>query len=135
MHPLVPYLWAAGGVQLLMAAANAVLPGKLHYRENLAKVAPIIRQIFIVHSVYIVLVLVMFSGLCFLFAPELAGRAPLGRFLSGGMALFWLPRLFIQVFYYDDALKRQNRVAHLTFTLAVAALVVIFGLAVSGVVR
>ena len=129
MRTLVPYIWMAGLVQLLMAASNALLPRRLQYRENLAKVSPIIRQIFIVHSVYIVFILIIFSGLCLFFASELAGASPLGTFLSGCMALFWLPRIFIQRFYYDAEVKKQNRPADAAFTLALSFLAATFVIA------
>ena len=57
MRSLIPWLWAAGAVQLVIIAANFVLPKKLRCRENLARVSPMIREVFIVHWVYIVLVL------------------------------------------------------------------------------
>ena len=82
MSALLLLLWLAGLVQILIAAANIFLPRKLHYRENLGRVAPIIRQIFVVHSVYIVGVLLLFAALTLGFAPELASRHGLGRFLA-----------------------------------------------------
>jgi hypothetical protein len=122
MTDLVPWIWAAGGLQLLIASANVVLPKKLAYRENLARVSPIVRQVFIVHSVYIVLVLVAFAVMCFLFAPELAGASPIGRFLSSALAVFWLLRAVIQIFYYDPEVKASNPGAHVAFSLAVTFL-------------
>ena len=95
MNTIVPYIWIAGGVQLAIAAANFVLPRKLRYEENLTRVDPIIRQIFVVHSAFIVFVLVTFAALCFLFAVEFTA-SPLGRFLSGWLALFWALRLVMQ---------------------------------------
>jgi hypothetical protein len=62
MHPLIPYIWAAGAAQLLVASASLFAPRMLHYRENLAKLAPIVRQIFIVMNCYIVLVPVASPG-------------------------------------------------------------------------
>ena len=86
-----------------------MLPRKLRYAENLRRVEPIIRQVFIVHSVYIVYVLVAFAVICFAFAPELAGATRLGRFLSAWLALFWAPRLIVQWTYYDgDRLDAQT---------------------------
>ena len=122
MTDFVPWIWAAGGLQLLIASANFALPKKLAYRENLSRVSPIVRQVFIVHSVYIVLVLVAFALLCFLFAPELAGASTLGRFLSGSLAVFWLLRAVIQIFYYDPEVKAKNPGAHVAFALAVTFL-------------
>ncbi len=135
MNPLVPFIWAAGIVHLAIGAANWFVPGMLNYRENLQKVPPIIREIFIVHSIYIVLVLISFSLLCFLFAPELAGQSPLGKFLSVSVAVFWLLRIPIQIFYYDAVIKRQNRSANVAFTLALCYLGVVFAVAALGIVK
>ena len=52
MRALLLLLWIAGFVQLAIASTNVFLPAKLNYRENLSRVSPIIRQIFVVHSVW-----------------------------------------------------------------------------------
>jgi hypothetical protein len=132
MSPLVPWIWAAGGLQLLVASANFFAPRKLRYRENLAKVSPIVREIFIVQNVYVVLVLVAFALVCFLFAPDLVGRSPLGLFLSGFLALFWGGRVVIQLFVYDRELKRNNPRMHALFLAAVVYLTAVFALAALG---
>jgi hypothetical protein len=118
MHPLIPYIWAAGAAQLLVASASLFAPKMLHYRENLAKLAPIVRQIFIVMNCYIVLVLVAFAGLCFGFAGELAGQSVLGRYFSGFLAIFWSMRVLIQLFFYDRQTKRSHPVFNLLFLAA-----------------
>jgi hypothetical protein len=122
MTNFVPWIWAAGVLQLLIACANFFLPKQLAYSENLSRVSPIVRQIFIVHSLYIVLVLVAFAVLCFQFAPELAGATGMGRFLSSLLAVFWLLRAVIQIFYYDPEVKAKNPAAHVGFSLAVTFL-------------
>jgi hypothetical protein len=129
MKNLIPFIYAAGALHLLIASANFFLPKKLRYAENLAKVAPIIRQVFIIHSIYIVMMLVFFAALCFAFAPELAGDSRLGTFLSAFLALFWLPRVGIQLFYYDASLKRQNRLAHFVFVAIFIYLAAVFSIA------
>jgi len=122
-------IWCAGVVQLCIAAANFFAPRKFGYRENLARVSPLVRHVFVVHSVYIVLVVVMFAALCGLFAPDLAGASPLGRFLSGCLALFWGLRLVIQLAVYDRAVRRQNRAVDLLFIAAFVYLTGVFGAA------
>jgi len=111
MNRLVPYIWAAGIIQWVIAAANLFIPGKLGYGENLVKVSAIVHQIFIVHAVYIVGVLIGLGALSMCFAPELASGQGLGRFLSLMMAAFWLPRIVVQLGYYDERVKAQNRLA------------------------
>src|SRR5215469_4525554 len=109
MNRLILLIWAAGAVQLAILGANFVLPKKLECATNLPRVSPMIRQVFVVHWVYIAGVLAIFSALCFGFAPELAGASRLGHFLSATIALFWLPRIPIQLFVYDGELRRRHR--------------------------
>jgi len=129
MQRLIFFIWAAGAVQLLILAANFVMPGKLHCRENLVRVSPMIRQVFIVHWVYILAILAIFSALCFWFAPELAGASRLGRFMSGAIAVFWLPRIPIQLFVYDSELRRQHRLGDIAMICAIGFVVLVFGAA------
>jgi hypothetical protein len=129
---IIPWIWAAGGVQIAIAAANFVLPKKLRYWENLRRVDPIIRQVFVVHSVYIVFVLLAFAALCFGFAQELAGGSSLGRFLSGWLVLFWAPRLIVQWTYYDAEVRRRNRLGHWAFSVAIVYLIAVFTAAALG---
>jgi len=125
----LPWIYVAGALQLIIAAANLFVPEKLGYGESLKKVSPIVRQIFIVHCAYIVWVLLAFALICFLYPVELAGGRGLGRLLSGWMALFWGVRVFIQRFYYEKSTKQLNRPADIGFTLAFAYLSIIFALA------
>jgi hypothetical protein len=129
MNALLLLLWSAGLVQILIAASNFFLPRKLHYQENLGRVAPIIRQIFVVHSVYIVGVLLLFAALTLGFAPELTSGHGLGRFLAGGIALFWLFRAPVQLLYYDASLRRTNRFGDIAHTAAAIFLTVAYGAA------
>lgn len=122
-------IWAAGAVQVAIIATNFSLPGKLRVREGLAGVPKFLRQIFYVHWVYIVIVLGLFASLCFRFARELAGATAMGRFLSGFMAAFWLLRIVLQVFYYDRAIRRENRFLDGLYMLALVVLVGVFGTA------
>jgi len=126
---MIRAIWGAGAVHVGIMAANVPLPRRLMVRERLAGVPRFIRQIFYVHWVYIVIVLGLFAGLCFGFAPELAGASGLGRFLSGFMAGFWLLRILLQVVYYDREVRRENRGLDLIYLGALVVLVVILGIA------
>jgi hypothetical protein len=132
MNSLVALIWAAGAVQLIILAANFVLPQKIECRENLVHVSPMIRSVFVVHWAYILVVLGLFSTLCFAFAPELAGGSRLGHFLSAAIALFWLPRIPIQLFVYDAELRRRHRMGDVAMLLAIAFVVLVFGAAAFG---
>jgi len=118
MPMLITALWVAGFVQLAIALANFTLPRKLNYRENLTHLAPMVRQIFIVHSGYIVGIVVLFAAITFGFAPELAGGRGLGRFLAASMAVFWACRVPLQIFYYDPQVRRSHRTGDVAITVA-----------------
>lgn len=133
MNRLILLIWAAGAVQLAILGANFVLPQKLECRQNLLRASPMIREVFVVHWIYIVGVLGIFSALCFRFAPELAGGSRLGHFLSATLALFWLPRIPIQLFVYDSELRRRHRFGDVAMLLAITFLVLVFGSAALGV--
>jgi len=135
MNPLIPLVWAAGAVQLIIVGSNAVLPKKLHYRENLSKMSPLLRQIFVVHSIFIVLVVVGFSGLCFFFSAHLLDGDPLGRSLSAFLAVFWLLRIIFQLAYYDGEYRRQHRLADVAYTGACCFLGGVFAVAALGIIR
>ncbi len=127
MAEMAVWIKIAGLVHWAIAAANIALPKKLKYRDNLSRVTPMFRQVFVVHSVYIVAVVVALGYICVRFAPELAGDEPLGRFLALGLAFFWGARLVIHLFYYDSGVRRRNRIGDLAFIAAIGYLVTVFG--------
>jgi hypothetical protein len=126
---LVTWLWVAGAIQTAIVLANAVLPAKLNVHKGMASVPRFLRQVFVVHWIYIVLTVSLFSLVCFFFAHDLAGGSRLGRFLCIAMGVFWGLRLPLQLFYYDAELRRRNRLLDMAYVLALVALIAIFGAA------
>jgi hypothetical protein len=49
------------------------------------------------------------------------------------MAIFWMPRIPIQLFLYDPELRRQHRLGDVVILLAFSFLVIVFGAAALGV--
>jgi hypothetical protein len=129
MLPLSRILWLAAAVQMAIAASNIFLPRILRYRENLSRVSPIIRQIFVVHSAYLVGVVLLFAVITVGFTSDLASGHGLGRFLSAAIAFFWLCRMPLQLFYYDANLRRSNRWGDLAYNAAAGFLCIAYGAA------
>jgi len=119
----------SGAVLVLIALANLIVPSKLRYRENLARLSPIVRQVFILHSVYMVLIVLGFAALCLEFPADLAGGSALGRGLSGFLAIFWISRAVVQWVYIDKATKASNPFGNVAYTTATAAIGCVFALA------
>jgi len=123
----VRLIWVAGAIQGGIVLVNGILPGRLRVREKMDHVPTFLRQIFYVHWIYIVLIVGLFSALCFGFAAELSGGSALGRFLSGFIAVFWLLRVALQCFYYDREVRRANRPLDAGYLASLIALSLIFG--------
>lgn len=127
-------LWIAGGLQLAIAAANLPLARILRFREEHARLSPLVRQIHEVHHAYTAGVLVLFAAVSLTFPSEIAGSA-LGRFLAGAIAIFWGARAVVQRTFYDRATLRRHRAADWGFTLVFVFLAAVYAAAASGGLR
>ncbi len=85
---------------ILIASANA--PIALKWRENLAPLPKLLRQMFWVYGWFIVLMIVSFGVMTLVHADTLANAGnPLARWFCGLIAVFWLVRLLVQFFVFD----------------------------------
>jgi hypothetical protein len=118
MSPVL-LLRVAGVLLLALAAIHPFMPARFHWKEELARISLLNRQIFLVHVFFIGLVLVMMGSLSAL-APELlVARGPLAQLVAGAFAVFWFARLVTQWFVYDRSLWRGqsfNTAVHWLFT-------------------
>lgn len=118
MNPEV-HLRIAGAMQIALALMHLDFGRRFHWREELARLSLLNRQIFHVHTLFVCLVLVLFGSLS-LFAPDaLLEPTSLARLVLGGIAGFWAVRLYCQWFVYDRALWRAQpfrTVMHIVFT-------------------
>lgn len=102
-------LGIAGAAQIVLAVAHLSFPKRFAWKEELARLSLINRQIFLVHTFFICVILVLFGALS-LFAPEaLLEPSPLRRPVLGGIATFWFLRLVCQWLVYDSSLWRGDR--------------------------
>lgn len=127
--------WAVGTMHLLVASVNYFAIRKLDYPGNLAKVSPIVRQVFIVQNVYIVLVQIGTAAMCFFFVEELTGASLLGRCVAWFFAFFWGLRVAIQLFFYDPVVKRAHAKFNAAFLVVYLFLTSVFSAAALGLLR
>ena len=134
---IAPKLWVqvAGGVQLAIIVANLALPRRIRPRESLAQAPAVVRQIFFSHWLYVLLTVAIFAVACVLFPAEIAGGNSLGRYLAAAMAVFWLLRIPIQLFFFDPEFRRQNRMADVAMTLGLFYLSGVLVAAALGMLR
>jgi hypothetical protein len=113
----------AGVGQIALVAASPILiPRVLGWREELALLRPLTRQIFWTYAGYILCFNLAF-GLVSAFTPDLLiDRSPLATAVSAFIAVYWIARVLIQFFYYD----RSAAPAGLVFVLGEWLLVALF---------
>lgn len=127
---LETHLRLAGALLLLLAAVHPLFPKQLGWKEDLAKLTLLNRQIFLVHVGFIVLMLVLFGVLALVFAADLVAPSRLAAAVLGGLTLFWGLRLLTQQFIYDRSLWRGNRrntLLHVLASLLWTYLTAVFG--------
>ena len=115
-----PHLRVVGASLIALAIAHLYFARHLNWKTDAARLSPVNRQVFHVHTFFICLTLVMMGVLALGFPETLTARTPLARLVLLGHTAFWAIRLLFQWFVYDTALWRGHRLntaVHLLFTL------------------
>jgi hypothetical protein len=125
-------LQVAGLGLILLAAAHLLFPRRFKWREELAHLSLLNRQIFMVHTFFICLVLTMMGALSVFGSALLLEPTPLARVNLAGFTVFFAVRLIVQWFVYDSALWRGHRfntLMHIFFSGLWLYLTVLYGYA------
>lgn len=123
-----------GGLLLVLAIIHVIFPRYFNWREELAGLQLINRQMMQVHTFFIALTVGLIGLLCLTSAPEIVGT-PLGRKLALGLAVFWGLRWCFQFFVYSPDLwkgKAFETTVHVVFGLLWTYLTVLFTLVAMG---
>lgn len=102
------------------------------WRRELQQVSLLTRQVFAVHSFFIMMMVGMFGALSLVFTSALLEPTPLGRLVLAGLVIFWASRLVMQWLVYDKRLwkgKTAETVVHYVFTGVWGYFTVVYGAA------
>ena len=102
------HLRIVGVIMLLLVAMNTYVPRRFRWREEMASLSILNRQIFQVHAVFICIILMMFAALTLFMTRALLEPTPLARAVLIGMGMFWLLRMLTQWFVYDPRIWRGD---------------------------
>ena len=121
---LTLWLQTAAGFQLAVAILNLFLVRILDWKEELARLPLLIREVFRVHSWFISLTLFIFATMTWRFAGEIARASdPFVRWLATGVGIFWGTRFVLQFAYYSSSHWR----GHAARTLVHGILLITYG--------
>ncbi len=106
---LLVHLHVGGLAMASLVIVNLFIPSRFHWREEMSRLSLVNRQIFQVHTVFLVLTLALFSALLLTCAGELLEPTRLSRAILTGLTIFWAVRLAAQWCFYSSALWRGHR--------------------------
>lgn len=115
---------------MALAAVHAIFPKYFNWKQELASLSLINKQMMQVHTFFIALVVLMMGFICFTSPTELL-ETPLGKKISLAFAIFWGARFVIQFFGYSSALwkgKTFETVVHIVFAAFWGYCTVVFAL-------
>ena len=128
MSDMKTLLQLAGGGQLLLALATLSVPRMLGWREELARLRPLNRQIFTTYAGYILCTNLCF-GLLSLLAPAwLLDGTPLAAAVAWYIAAYWGVRLVLQFVYYQAPPGAFYTTMEVLFSLLFAYLTGVYAL-------
>ncbi len=107
-----------GTLLMVLAVVHIIFPRYFNWKEELASMQLINRQMMMVHTFFIALTVFLMGLLCLSAAAQLMDTQ-LGKTLSLGLAIFWTFRLFIQFFGYSSVLwkgKKLETAIHILFS-------------------
>jgi hypothetical protein len=102
---------------ILLAVVHAIFPKYFNWKQDLASLSLINKQMMQVHTFFIALVVLMMGCLCITSPAELL-ETPLGKTISLAFGVFWGARFVIQFLWYSPSLwkgKTFETVVHILF--------------------
>jgi hypothetical protein len=122
-------LFLAGLAQLVLAVGSLAIPKVLGWKLELAKVQPLIRQMFWTYAAYILVINICFGLLSIIGINELTDGSFLAKVVTGFIAVYWISRVLVQFFYFDRSEFPSgvlNRLAEVVLTVLFIFLSIIY---------
>jgi hypothetical protein len=122
------YIKIAGALMIALALLHAIFPRRFQWKEELASLTLLSRQVMYVHTFFIALTVMLMGLLCITSARQLI-ETDLGKRIAFGLAVFWFARLMIQFFGYSSELwkgKAFETAVHISFSAIWAYFSLIF---------
>ena len=120
----------AGLAHFGILIASAMVPAKLNWKEELARLSPLQRQMYWIYGAYIVLCIVAFGLISLILPEELISGDPLANAVCLLIAVFWGGRLALQPFMKVKPILGRvwwMHVGYHTLTLAFLFMTAVYG--------
>ena len=134
---IVLHLRIAGALLVALALMHAGFPRYFQWKQKLAGLDALQRQIAQVHTFFIALTVLLMGALC-IRSPQELSSTPLGHTVLAGLAIFWGCRLVFQWLVYSPSLWRGRRFEtfmHLLLSVLWVYLTAVFAFGAAAAVR
>lgn len=124
-------LWLSGVGFALLVVASFWIPVILGWKEKLAGLTPLMRELFWTYAAYVFANHVFFAVLSLGFRDWLLSGTPAAGAMSAFITLWWTVRVYLQFFGFDLSEVEDtpvNRVAKHLLTLLFVYLMIFFGI-------
>lgn len=115
-------IFICGILHIALAIGSIIIPKVLQWSSELAKVKPLIRQMFWTYAAYILVINICFGLVSIFGTEELFNHSFLAKSITLFISIYWLTRIAIQFFYFDTTDAPKGWI----FTLGEIALVGLF---------
>jgi hypothetical protein len=126
------YIYLAGLGQIALVIGSLTIPKILNWRFELAKIQPLIRQMFWTYAAYILAINLCFGLLSVFDFKELTNGSTLAMLVTGFIALYWISRILVQFLYFDRAgfpTRRWNVIGEIVLVTLFIFLSAVYSLA------
>src|SRR5262245_12556439 len=106
---LLVHLRIVGLVMAGLVVVNMFVPWRFRWRDEMAGLSVLNRQIFEAHAIFLVLTLALFSALLLTSSDALLEPTRLSRAILIGLTIFWTLRMVMQWAFYSPAIWRGHR--------------------------
>lgn len=113
-------LWFSGAGHFCVLMASFQVPGRLRWKEDLAKLTSFNRKLMWVYGGFTVYTILSFGVLTLLLHDEMLQGQRAGVALAAFIGLYWLLRVVVDFTYYDHSEWPKGRalsVGHVLLTL------------------
>jgi len=135
---LALHLRLVGVIMAGLVVANLFVPRRFNWTEELGRLSLLNRQIFQAHSIFLILMLGLFSALLLICTDALLEPTTLARAILTGLTIFWGLRMLMQWFFYSPETWRGHRLhtaMHWGFSVTWIYVTAVFATALAAAAR
>jgi hypothetical protein len=121
-NTLSTLIFFSGIGHILLSIGSLFIPTALKWKQHLASLPQLIRQMFWTYAGYILMINFCFGVVSLIATDELLNGSVLAKSITVFISAYWFARILIQFFYFDRSLAPKGSI----YTIAEIGLILLF---------